>query len=254
MQRSDGAGGDADYERIGRGYARYRQPEPAFAAIIHSALGNSRSILNVGAGAGSYEPSDRLVTAVEPSASMRAERQPHRVAALDAVAEALPFDDDSFDAAMALSTIHQWRDLELGLREMRRVTRGPIVLLTSDPERLGAWWLDEYAPEATAIEAARFPAIGRICDATGDRASVRPLPIPLLCRDGFNEAYYGRPEKLLDPEARLACSSWSFVSSESVERFENHLRADLDSGVWDARYGHLRRQPSFDGSLRLIVC
>lgn len=115
MRGSDGSAGDADYEKIGRGYARFRQPEPAIAAVVQEALGNARTVLNVGAGAGSYEPSDRLVTAVEPSASMRAERPAHPPEAIDAVAEALPFLDQGFDASMAISTIHQWPDLKRGL-------------------------------------------------------------------------------------------------------------------------------------------
>jgi hypothetical protein len=254
MRKQDGGAGDADYQRIGRGYARFRQPDPAIAAQIAAALGDARSVLNVGAGGGSYEPLDRRVTAVEPSASMRAERPPHLVDAVDAVAEALPFDDKSFDAAMAISTVHQWLNLELGLREMRRVTRGPVVLVTSAPELLDKWWLDDYAPEVTAVEVARFPKISRILDVMGGRASVRTIPIPLNCRDGFNEAYYGRPEKLLDKEARLACSSWSFLDAATVDRFEEHLCADLSSGAWDARHGHLRKQPSFEGSLKIIVC
>lgn len=253
MRGSDGSAGDANYEKNGRGYARFRQPEPAIAAVIKEALGNARSVLNVGAGGGSYEPFDRLVTAVEPSASMRAERPAHLPEAIDAVAEALPFPDQSFDASMAISTVHQWPDLNRGVQELRRVTRGPIVILTSDPDLLASWWLSDYAPEVTTIEASRFPKISSICDALGGCASVRSVPIPLLCRDGFNEAYYGRPEMLLDEEARLACSSWSFVEQAIVERFALNLRGDLASGAWDERNDHLRRQPNFDGSLRLIV-
>lgn len=253
MNGSDGSAGDADYALIGRGYARFRQPEPAIAAMIEAALGGARTVVNVGAGAGSYEPSDRLVTAVEPSAAMRAERPPHLAAAIDAAAEDLPFADRHFDAGMATSTVHQWPDLDRGLRELRRVTRGPVIILTSDPDVIPRWWLSDYAPEVTAVEANRFPQIGRIRDVLGPSAKVRSVPIPLTCRDGFNEAYYGRPEMLLDAEARLACSSWSFVKPAVIERFAQHLRADLASGAWDARHGGLRRQPSFDGSLRLIV-
>lgn len=253
MIGSDGSAGDADYGLIGRGYARFRKPEPAIAAMIEAALGDARTVLNVGAGAGSYEPSDRQVTAVEPSAAMRAERPPRLVEAIDAVAEALPFADRSFDASMATSTVHQWPDLHRGLKEMRRVTRGPIVILTSDPEAIPQWWLTDFAPEVTAVEASRFPGIRDICDALGGRVRVDCVPIPLNCRDGFNEAYYGRPEFLLDAEARLACSSWSFVETAIVERFAQHLREDLASGAWDRRHGRLRRQPCFEGSLRLII-
>lgn len=206
-RHQDGSAGDVDYGEIGSTYARYRQPEPIIAAQILSALGSAGTILNVGAGSGSYEPTDRDVTAVEPSASMRAQRPTHLSVAMDAVAENLPFADNSFDAAMATVTVHQWSDLEQGLAEMRRVTRGPIVLLVCDPLLMRDYWLNDYIPEVREIEASRFPAIDRIATALGSHIEVQPVPIPLDCRDGFNEAYYGRPEALLDPEARLACSS-----------------------------------------------
>lgn len=252
-RHGDGSAGDVDYGEIGSSYARYRQPDPHIAQQIHAAFGDARSVLNVGAGAGSYEPADREVTAVEPSASMRAQRPAHLPEAVDAVAEDLPFDDDSFDASMASVTIHQWSDLERGLAEMRRVTRGPVVLLVCDPDRMADYWLNDYIPEVRAVESSRFPAIARIIDALGGNVTVEPVPVPLDCRDGFNEAYYGRPEAFLDPDARLACSSWSLVPRSSVERFERELARDLASGEWDQRHGHLRTQPFFDGPLRLIV-
>lgn len=253
-RRSDGSAGDVDYGEIGSNYARYRQPEPAIAAQILEALGDARTVLNVGAGAGSYEPADREVTAVEPSASMRAQRPTHLGDAIGAVAENLPFVDASFDASMATVTVHQWSDLERGLAEMRRVTRDPIVLLVCDPERMHDYWLNDYIPEVRAIEARRFPAIARIAAALGGgQVEVFRVPIPLRCRDGFNEAYYGRPEAFLDPDARLACSSWSLVPTTAVERFVTHLSRDLASGRWDEKYGQFRSQPFFDGPLRLIV-
>lgn len=211
--------------------------------------------MNVGAGTGSYEPIDREVTAVEPSASMRAQRPANLSVAIDAVAEDLPFADNSFDASMATVTVtvHQWSDLEKGLAEMRRVTRGPVVLLVGDPALMKDYWLNDYIPEVRAIEASRFPSIQRIATALGGNVEVRSVPIPLHCRDGFNEAYYGRPEALLDPKARLACSSWSLVPKAAVERFVEHLSSDLVSGRWDEKYGHLRSQRFFDGPLRLVV-
>ena len=249
----DGSAGDVDYGAIGSSYSRYRRPDPVIAAQIHAALGDARSVLNVGAGAGSYEPEDRAVTAVEPSAAMRAQRPAHLVPAIDAVAEDLPFPDQSFDASMATVTVHQWSDLERGLAEMRRVTRGPVVLLVADPERMGDYWLNDYIPEVRANEARRFPAIPRLIAALGGAVEVQPVPVPLQCADGFNEAYYGRPEMFLDPAARLACSSWSMVPPAAVQRFVCSLTADLASGKWDERYGHLRRQPFFDGPLRLVI-
>lgn len=250
---ADGSAGDADYGSIGAGYSTYRRPDPRIMAAIERALGNARTMVNVGAGAGSYEPMDRHVTAVEPSASMRAQRPAALATAVDAVAEALPFPDNAFEAALASFTVHQWSDLENGIREMRRVTTGPVVILTCDPTALDKFWLAEYAPEVIATEAARYPALNRIADALGGEVEIQHLPIPLDCTDGFGEAYYGRPEALLDPGARLANSAWSFVAPEVAIRFTNSLRDDLVSGKWDARWGHLRADPEFSGSLRLII-
>jgi SAM-dependent methyltransferase len=253
VRHGDGSAGDVDYGEIGGSYARFRQPDPAIAEQILHALGDARTVLNVGAGTGSYEPTDREVTAVEPSASMRAQRPASLSAAIDAVAERLPFAAASFDASMAIVTVHQWSDLEKGLAEMRRVTSGPVVLLVCDPDLMKDYWLNDYIPEVRAIEANRFPSIHRIATALGGQVEVEPVRIPLNCRDGFNEAYYGRPEALLDKEARLACSSWSLVPEAAVERFVQHLSSDLASGRWDERYGRLRSQPFFDGPLRLIM-
>jgi SAM-dependent methyltransferase len=249
---ADGSAGDADYGRIGVGYTSYRQPEPEIEAVIRGALGDARTVLNVGAGAGSCEPRELDVTAVEPSAQMRAQRPADRVAAIDATAEDLPFADDTFDAAMATFTVHQWSDLGAGLAEVRRVTRGPVVVLTCDPTLLQEFWLYEYAPEAIDTEARRYPSVDAITSGLGG-GRVSLLPIPLSCSDGFGEAYYGRPERLLDPGARKANSAWSFVTPEVHERFETHLGRDLADGSWDAKHGHLRNQPHFDGSLVLIV-
>ena len=252
-RRSDGSAGDVDYGTIGGTYSRYRQPEPVIETQIHRALGDAETVLNVGAGAGSYEPTHCKVTAVEPSASMRAQRPAHLTRAIDAVAESLPFEDQSFDASMASVTVHQWSDLEAGIAEMRRVTRGPVVLLVCDPAAMMDYWLADYIPEVREIEASRFPSLDRIAAAFGGKVVVEHVPVPLDCRDGFNEAYYGRPEAFLDENARLACSSWSLVPQEAVERFEAALSADLESGKWDEKYGALRRQPFFDGPLRLVI-
>ncbi|MGO3886174.1 MAG: class I SAM-dependent methyltransferase [Mycetocola sp.] len=249
----DGSAGDANYAVIGSGYAGYRRPEPRFAAAIEDAFGDARTVINVGAGAGSYEPRDREVTPIEPSASMRAQRPAHLAPAINASAEALPFSDNTFDAALASFTVHQWGDLATGLRELRRVTRGPVVVLTCDPEHLDRMWLAEYAPELIATEARRYPAITDIAAGLGGTVEVRHLPIPHDCTDGFSEAYFGRPEALLDPGARQANSAWSFVDASVAERFVRDLSADLDSGAWDARHGDLRTTPEFDGSLRLVI-
>lgn len=253
MSDRDGSAGDADYGVIGVGYAQYRRPEPAFTIAIRAELGNARTLVNVGAGAGSYEPTDLDVTAVEPSATMRAQRPTGLVSAVDASAEDLPFGNGTFDAALASFTVHQWRDLRAGLHEVRRVTRGPVVILTCDPAALERSWINDYAPEVIATEASRYPSIDALREGLAGTVSVESVPIPLGCVDGFSEAYYGRPEALLDPGARRANSAWSFVGPDVEARFARTLRSDLESGAWDARYGVLRSQPTFDGSLRLVV-
>jgi hypothetical protein len=249
----DGSAGDANYGVIGANYRHYRQADPTIARFIVEALGNAQTVLNVGAGAGSYEPVDRTVTALEPSVSMRAQRPSHLSPAIDGMAENLPFADDVFDGGMATFTVHQWKNLSAGLAEMRRVTRGPVLVLTCDPTKLDSFWLNEYAPEAIAVEASRYPSMEAIAQGLGGNVDILPVPIPLGCKDGFGEAYYGRPESLLDRGARLANSAWSFVDAAVGERFEKHLKGDLQSGVWDSRYGYLRSQPFFLGSLRLLV-
>jgi SAM-dependent methyltransferase len=245
--------GDVDYEAHGAGYAAVRRPDPRIAARVHAALGPARTVVNVGAGAGSYEPEDRAVVAVEPSAAMRAQRPRRLLPAVDATAERLPFDDDAFDAAMAMVTIHQWSDLDRGLREMRRVARGPVVILTFDGDALDRLWLAEYAPELATAERGRMPPIDRILTALGGTGTVAEVPIPLDCTDGFTEAFYGRPERLLDPAVRRAQSAWGFVASGVEERAIAHLARDLAAGTWDARFGALRTQPWFVGAVRLVV-
>ncbi len=264
VRSGDGSAGDADYAAIGTAYADYRRPDPRIAARIARALGPARSVLNVGAGAGSYEPAGRRVTAVEPSASMRAQRPAGLAPAVDATAEDLPFADGEFDAAMTTFSVHQWSDPGAGLRELRRVTRGPVVVLTCDPDRLDQFWLTGYAPEVIDTEARRYPPVrtlaealagagGMVSAARAGSIAVATVPIPLDCTDGFNEAYYGRPEALLDPAARRSCSAWSFVGPEVHDRFTRDLQDDLADGTWDRRHGQLRSQPTFDGSLILVT-
>jgi SAM-dependent methyltransferase len=245
------AGGDVDYESTGHGYATRRRPDPRIAARIHQALADARTVLNVGAGAGSYEPADRYVLAVEPSARMRAQRPSGAAPALRAYAEDLPFDDDSFDAAMATVTVHQWSDPARGLAELRRVARGPVAVLTFDGDALDRFWLADYAPQLIEEERRRYPAVAAVAAALGSSAEVIDVPVPIDCSDGFTEAFYARPESLLDPAVRAAQSAWNFVADP--EAAVTRLRADLASGAWDVRYGHLRTQPSFAGSLRLVV-
>ncbi len=154
---------------------------------------------------------------------------------------------------MSTMSVHQWPDLVAGLHELRRVARGPVVIMTNDPEFDEPFWLNDYAPEVLATEAARFPTMARIADALGGQVEVRTVLIPVDCTDGFNQAFYGRPEILLQEGARTANSAWSFVAPEVQERFVRELGADLESGEWDRRYGALRTQPQFVGALRLIT-
>jgi len=245
--------GDWDYERHGHGYTVYRQPDPRIAALVHRALGPARTVLNVGAGAGSYEPEGRYVLAVEPSAVMRAQRPRSLAPAIDAVAESLPLDDRSVDAAMAMITIHQWPDAGRGLREMRRVTRGPVVIMTFDGDAMDRFWLTEYCPGLIDAERRRSPAISAIGAVLGGSTKVSVVRIPRDCTDGFTEAYYARPEMFLDPAARGAQSVWGFVTAAEQEEAVARLRADLDSGAWQQRYGRWRDEPFFEGSLVLVV-
>lgn len=241
-----------DYERHGRTYAQHRRADPRIAARIHSALGDARTVLNVGAGAGSYEPGDRWVLAVEPSATMRAQRPAGAAPALAARAEALPFDDGAFDAAMACVTIHHWESPEAGLAELRRVSRGPVVIFTFELDALPAWQL-EFLREGVARERPRFPALGDIAAALGGRTRIERIPTPGDCEDGFFEAFWRRPEALLDPAVRSAQSVWALLEPDVEERIVQRLGAALESGAWDAAHGHLREQDSFDGALRLVI-
>lgn len=242
-----------DYDRHAPDYPRHRQADARIAARVHAALGQARTVLNVGAGAGSYEPHDRYVLAVEPSAGMRAQRQAHLAPAIIASAEALPLDDDAFDAAMAISTLHHWRDPAAGLRELRRVARGPVLVLTVDTDALASYWMmSDYLPEALADDRKRFPSIDAITEILGG-ARVERVPIPGDCQDGFLEAHYARPEAYLDPALRAAQSVWPRLPEGAEQRALAALSADLASGEWDARHGHLRVQPAYDGGLRLVV-
>jgi SAM-dependent methyltransferase len=241
-----------DYEHHGRTYARHRRPDPRIAARIHAALGDARTVLNVGAGTGSYEPRDRWVLAVEPSATMRAQRPADAAPAIAAYAEALPFDDDAVDAAMACVTVHHWSPPAAGLAELRRVARGPVVVFTFELDCLPAWQ-HEFLHEGIAKEQPRFPAIDDIAAALGGRTRVERMPTPGDCADGFFEAYWRRPEALLDPAVRSAQSVWALLEPGVEQRIVDRLAAALDSGVWDAEHGHLREQDSFPGALRLVI-
>ncbi|HYF13782.1 MAG TPA: class I SAM-dependent methyltransferase [Phycisphaerales bacterium] len=248
--------GDVDYALIGEGYASRRRADPRIEALVHAALGDARTVLNVGAGAGSYEPLDRYVIAIEPSEAMRRQRPRHLAPAIDARAEALPLDDRSVDASMAILTVHQWQDLEAGLRELKRVTRGPIVVMTFDGDALDRFWLADYVPELIEAERKRYPKIDLLVDRLSSpprRATVTTPPIPIDCTDGFTEAFYARPEKFLDPSVLRSQSAWAFVSDAVRERFVKRLAEDLASGAWEEKYGEWRKMAVFGGALRLLA-
>lgn len=243
-----------DYDEHGHGYRIHRRADPRIAARIHAALGDARTVANVGAGPGSYEPSDRYVLAFEPSHVMRAQRSPGLAPAISAHAESLPLDDNSVDAAMAILTVHHWNDPVAGLRQLRRIAGGPVAVLTVDVTMLPNYWLvADYVPEVTEIDSRCFPAIELIAESLGGAVSVEPIPIPSDCSDGFVEAYWARPEAFLDENIRAAQATWKSLPSGVEPRAISMLAADLANGDWDRRHGHLRRQPAYDAGLVLVV-
>ncbi len=241
------------YDTIGATYAVTRRTEPRIAARIWAAIGDARTVLNVGAGTGSYEPADRDVTAVEPSELMRAQRPAGAARCVAAAAESLPFEDQSFDAAMAVSTIHHWRDPIAGLREMQRVARRVVVLThdTSYARWLGRFWLTrDYLPEVANLLVGR-PSLTGLTDAIGGR--VEPVLIPWDCVDGFFEAHWRRPEAYLDENVRRGVSVWARVGPDIEQRAVHSLRDDLASGQWAERNRDLVDLDAADLGLRLLV-
>jgi SAM-dependent methyltransferase len=241
------------YDRTGHGYAEVRRGDPRIAARVEASLGDAASVVNVGAGAGSYEPEGREVTAVEPSELMISQRPPGAAPAVRASAEDLPFGDDSFDAAMAMITVHHWRDLEAGVGEMRRVARERVVVLTFDPAPLAEVWFVRYFPRAYEIHAEYMPPVDELAEMMGG-ASIEAVPLPRRCSDGFFLALWDRPEMHLDPEVRRGSTIWHVMEPELAESGLADLRADLESGRWDESHRHLREDtPELDLGLRLLV-
>jgi SAM-dependent methyltransferase len=239
---------NARYDSIGITYSRLRLPDPRIASVIDDALGTAQTVLNVGAGTGSYEPENRSVTAVEPSLEMIRQRAPTAAKAIQASAENLPFEDDSFDASMAILTVHHWDDQAAGLREMRRVTRGPIVLLTFDPSVRP--WLTDYLPELAALDNQQFPLVSDYQRWMGP-VEIKPVMIPHDCSDGFLYAYWRRPAAYLDPLVRSGSSS--FWAMNDAETGLQRLKDDLESGRWEKRYADLLSQDEYDAGYRLVV-
>lgn len=236
------------YDSIGINYAELRKPDPRIAAVIERALGNARTVLNVGAGTGSYEPAGRDVTAVEPSLEMIRKRARTAAPVVQAVVGSLPFADASFDAAMAVLTVHHWPDKEAGLREMRRVTRGPLVLLTFDPAHRP--WLTDYLPQIAALDEQQMPQMSDYARWLGE-VRVSPVMIPHDCVDGFLYAYWRRPGAYLDPRVRSGSSS--FWVLQDVDEGLARLARDLESGEWERRYGDLLVAEAYDAGYRLVV-
>ncbi len=241
------------YDAIGGAYTATRRTDPRIAARIWDALGDARTVLNVGAGTGSYEPPGRDVTAVEPSAVMRAQRPAGAAPCVAAVAEHLPFADRSFDVAMAVSTVHHWRDPIAGLREMRRVARR-VVVLTFDASETGwrhrFWLTRDYLPEFAGLLAG-WPSLTGLAGAIGARAE--PVPVPWDCADGLFEAYWRRPGAYLEDHVRRAVSVWTRVGPEAEQRAVRGLRDDLASGRWTERNRDLVDLDAADLGLRLLV-
>jgi SAM-dependent methyltransferase len=241
------------YDRLGVGYRGIRRTDPVLASRIWAALGDARTVLNVGAGTGSYEPPDRWVLAVEPSGVMIAQRPANAAPVIQASAEQLPLTDQTVDAAMAILTLHHWDSVETGLQELVRVVRDRVVLVTMDVGVLGELWIvRDYLPEFLGTHAARFPTIHRLQDLLPN-AQVEALPVPHECEDGFMAALWARPHAYLDSAVRAATSPWHDLSAAVVERALTQLQKDLDSGDWQRRYGHLLTRTELDVGLRLIT-
>jgi SAM-dependent methyltransferase len=246
---------DARYDAIGAEYAVTRREDPRIAALIHAALGEARTIVNVGAGAGSYEPRDRHVVAVEPSGVMIAQRDPQLPPAIRAGAYPLPLEDQSVDAAMAILTIHHWdEDQERGVREMRRVARGPVVILTFDPAVSARMWLmADYLPEVAELDRRILPAPETLALWLDSDVSIREVPISRDTPDWSLGSFWAHPERVLDARARNSTSGFARMSPEVVDRVVKAVERDLQDGTWDARHGHLRELDEYDAGLRLLV-
>jgi SAM-dependent methyltransferase len=243
----------AVYDEIGHRYVVTRQPDPRIAQAIRAALGNARTVLNVGAGTGSYEPADLQVMAVEPSRAMIQQRPTGAAPVVQAVAEHLPWADAAFDATLAILTIHHWHDRAAGLAELRRVARHRVVLLTWDPACCDAFWLiTRYVPQILDLDVPRFPSMAELSRCLG-QIEVQPVPIPHDCQDGFLGAFWRRPAAYLDPNVRRAISGFAQLPAAVVQAGLAQLADDLRSGQWDAQFGWMRQQTSLDLGYRLIL-
>jgi hypothetical protein len=245
----------ARYDSIGHGYSGTRREEPRFSKLIASALGEAKSVVNVGAGAGSYEPRDRYVLAIEPSDVMAAQRSRELAPAIRGEAHRLPLRDGSTDAAMSVLSLHHWdQHQEAGVRELRRVANGPVVILTCDAEVSSQMWLiKDYLPEVAELDRRSFPSMDQLAAWLGGKTRIDSVPIPRDTCDWMLMSFWAHPERVLDASARAATSGFARMASEVVERVVRAVEQDLGSGVWDARYGYLRGLQEYDAGLRLVV-
>lgn len=243
------------YEQIGLSYANTRREDPRIKARIVAALGASRSVVNVGAGAGSYEPADRWVVAVEPSRVMIDQRPLAAAPVLRARADRLPLLDQSVDAALAILSVHHWDEgQERGVRELRRVARGPVVIATIDPEVSAAMWLcADYLPEVAELDRRIFPPLSQIAAWLGGETRVEIVETPRDTPDWTLMSFWAHPERVLDERARSATSGFARMEPAVVARVVAHVKRDLESGDWDARHGALRRRESLDSGFRLLI-
>ena len=246
---------DARYDEIGAGYSATRREDPRIAALIHDALGDARTVVNVGAGSGSYEPRDREVTPVEPSEVMIAQRAPDRPRAIRSGAYPLPFGDASFDAAMAVLTVHHWdADRERGVRELRRVARGPVVILTFDLEVSARLWLvADYFPEIAELDRRTCPPPDALAEWLGGEVEIQVVPLSRDTPDWSLGSFWAHPERVLDAEARAGVSGFARMPPEVVNRVVEAVARDLEDGSWDERHGHLRELEEYDAGMRLVV-
>lgn len=241
---------DALYDSIGIGYSTYRKPDPRIMRRICAALGTCRSILNVGAGTGSYEPTDRFVVAIEPSVEMLNQRQSSAAIAIRGSADRLPIRDSSLEAGLAILTLHHWPDWRKGLRDMLRVSRNRIVILTWDPDHDGFWLVQDYFPQILEIDRPIFPPLALIEGVIGQN-EIQTVPIPADCCDGFLGAYWQRPSFYLDVGVRQAISTFSKLNDVSSGLVR--LKQDLADGTWYERHGDLLRLSEIDLGYRLII-
>jgi ubiquinone/menaquinone biosynthesis C-methylase UbiE len=245
--------GSTRYDQIGRSYTRTRRTDPRVAAQINAGLGDARTIVNIGAGTGSYEPADREIVAVEPSPTMIAQRAPSAAPVLRAYAEALPFRDGTFDAALAIFTVHHWSDTRRGLLELARVARRQVFLSYDAVVEENFWLVEDYFPEIGALDNANRDYTSEAIALVLDVQRIAAMLVPADCIDGFAACYWNRPEAYVDPDVQAGISGIARLDPAVRERGTEQLRADLASGAWDARHGHLRALTELDVGYRLVV-